>query len=51
MLLGRLTSPTQAAQRAEKLLRVQEALNGLGVRPNNAPGGPPPVSPSHEFFG
>jgi RNA polymerase sigma-70 factor (ECF subfamily) len=29
MLLGRLTSPTQAAQRAEKLLRVQEALNGL----------------------
>lgn len=29
MLLGRLTSPTQAAQRAEKLLRIQEALNGL----------------------
>jgi RNA polymerase sigma-70 factor (ECF subfamily) len=29
MLLGRLTSPTQAAQRAERLLRVQEALNTL----------------------
>jgi RNA polymerase sigma-70 factor (ECF subfamily) len=29
MLLGRLTSPTQAAQRAERLLRVQEALNSL----------------------
>ena len=29
MLLGRLTSPTQAAQRAERLVRVQEALNGL----------------------
>jgi RNA polymerase sigma-70 factor, ECF subfamily len=29
MLLGRNTSPTQAAQRAERLLRVQEALNGL----------------------
>lgn len=29
MLLGRLTSPTQAAQRAERLLRVQEALNIL----------------------
>ena len=29
MLLGRQTSPTQAAQRAERLLRVQEALNSL----------------------
>jgi RNA polymerase sigma-70 factor, ECF subfamily len=29
MLLGRHTTPTQAAQRAERLLRVQEALNGL----------------------
>ncbi len=29
MLLGRHTSPTQAAQRAERLLRVQEALNSL----------------------
>jgi RNA polymerase sigma-70 factor, ECF subfamily len=29
MLLGRITSPTQAAQRAERLLRVQEALNSL----------------------
>ena len=29
MLLGRDTSPTHAAQRAEKLLRVQEALNSL----------------------
>jgi RNA polymerase sigma-70 factor (ECF subfamily) len=29
MLLGRLTSPTQAAQRAERILRVQEALNAL----------------------
>jgi RNA polymerase sigma-70 factor (ECF subfamily) len=29
MLLGRLTSPTQAAQRAEQILRVQEALNAL----------------------
>jgi RNA polymerase sigma-70 factor (ECF subfamily) len=29
MLLGRQTSPTQAAQRAERLLRVQEALNAL----------------------
>jgi RNA polymerase sigma-70 factor, ECF subfamily len=29
MLLGRLTSPTQAAQRAERLLQVQEALNSL----------------------
>lgn len=27
MLLGRLTSPTQAAQRAERLLRIQEAIN------------------------
>jgi RNA polymerase sigma-70 factor, ECF subfamily len=29
MLLGRHTSPTQAAQRAERMLRLQEALNGL----------------------
>jgi RNA polymerase sigma-70 factor (ECF subfamily) len=29
MLLGRQTSPTQAAVRAERLLRVQEALNSL----------------------
>jgi RNA polymerase sigma-70 factor (ECF subfamily) len=29
MLLGRQTSPTQAAQRAERVLRVQEALNSL----------------------
>jgi RNA polymerase sigma-70 factor (ECF subfamily) len=29
MLLGRYTTPTQAAQRAERLLRVQEALNSL----------------------
>jgi RNA polymerase sigma-70 factor, ECF subfamily len=29
MLLGRHTSPTQAAQRAERLMRVQEALNSL----------------------
>ena len=29
MLLGRHTSPTQAALRAERLLRVQEALNTL----------------------
>jgi RNA polymerase sigma-70 factor (ECF subfamily) len=29
MLLGQLTSPTQAAQRAERMLRVQEALNRL----------------------
>jgi RNA polymerase sigma-70 factor, ECF subfamily len=29
MLLGRHTSPTQAALRAERLLRVQEALNSL----------------------
>ena len=28
-LLGKLTSPTQAAVRAERLLRVQEALNAL----------------------
>ena len=28
-LLGRLTSPTQAAVRAERLLRLQEALNAL----------------------
>src|SRR5262245_3591319 len=29
MLLGRQTSPTRAAQRAERLLRIQEALNTL----------------------
>jgi RNA polymerase sigma-70 factor, ECF subfamily len=29
MLLGKYTSPTEAAQRAERLLRVQEALNAL----------------------
>jgi RNA polymerase sigma-70 factor, ECF subfamily len=29
MLLGRHTSPTQAAQRAERMLRVQEALASL----------------------
>jgi RNA polymerase sigma-70 factor (ECF subfamily) len=29
MLLGRLTSPGLAAQRAERILRVQEALNSL----------------------
>jgi RNA polymerase sigma-70 factor (ECF subfamily) len=29
MLLGRYTSPTQAALRAERVLRVQEALNSL----------------------
>jgi RNA polymerase sigma-70 factor (ECF subfamily) len=29
MLLGRQTSPTQAALRAERMLRVQEALNSL----------------------
>jgi RNA polymerase sigma-70 factor, ECF subfamily len=29
MLLGRTTSPTQAALRAERMLRVQEALNSL----------------------
>ena len=29
MLLGRHTSPTQAAERAERMLRVQEALNSL----------------------
>ena len=29
MLLGGNTSPTQAARRAERLLRVQEAMNGL----------------------
>jgi RNA polymerase sigma-70 factor (ECF subfamily) len=29
MLLGRLTSPTQAAQRAERIQRVQEALDRL----------------------
>jgi RNA polymerase sigma-70 factor (ECF subfamily) len=28
-LLGKVTSPTQAAVRAERLLRLQEALNGL----------------------
>src|SRR5262245_23908616 len=31
-LLGRHTSPTQAALRAERLLRVQEALNALDPR-------------------
>lgn len=29
MLLGKQTSPSQAAQRAERMLRVQEALNSL----------------------
>jgi RNA polymerase sigma-70 factor (ECF subfamily) len=29
LLLGRLTSPTQAATRAERQLRLQEALNGM----------------------
>jgi RNA polymerase sigma-70 factor (ECF subfamily) len=29
MLLGQLTSPTQAVQPAERMLRVQEALNSL----------------------
>jgi RNA polymerase sigma-70 factor (ECF subfamily) len=29
MLLGQHTSPTQAAARAERLLRLQEALNAL----------------------
>lgn len=29
MLLGKHTSPTEAAQRAERLLRIQEALNTL----------------------
>jgi hypothetical protein len=29
MLLGRLTSPSDAAIRAEQVLRVQEALNAL----------------------
>jgi RNA polymerase sigma-70 factor (ECF subfamily) len=29
MLLGRLTSPTQAAQRAEVRVLLQEALNGM----------------------
>ena len=29
MLLGRLTSPTQAAVRAERLIRLQEALNTM----------------------
>ena len=29
LLLGRLTSPTQAAVRAERQLRLQEALNGM----------------------
>lgn len=29
MLLGRHTSPSDAAQRAERIVRVQEALNGL----------------------
>jgi hypothetical protein len=29
MLLGRHTPPTQADERAERMLRVQEALNSL----------------------
>ena len=29
LLLGRVTSPTQAAQRAEMKIRLQEALNGM----------------------
>jgi RNA polymerase sigma-70 factor (ECF subfamily) len=29
MLLGRLSSPTQAAVRAERLIRIQDALNAL----------------------
>jgi RNA polymerase sigma-70 factor (ECF subfamily) len=29
MLLGQLTSPTHAAERAERMLRMQEALNSL----------------------
>jgi RNA polymerase sigma-70 factor (ECF subfamily) len=29
MLLGRLTSPSNAAIRAEQVLRVQEVLNGM----------------------
>ena len=29
LLLGRLTSPTQAAVRAERQFRLQEALNGM----------------------
>jgi len=29
LLLGRFTSPTQAAMRAERQLRLQEALNGM----------------------
>src|SRR4029079_5979720 len=29
LLLGRLTSPSQAAVRAERQLRLQEALNGM----------------------
>jgi hypothetical protein len=29
MLLGRQSSPTQAAQRAERMLRDQEALDSL----------------------
>jgi len=29
LLLGRLTSPTQAAQRAEMKIRLQEALNSM----------------------
>ena len=29
LLLGRLTSPTEAAVRAERQLRLQEALNGM----------------------
>jgi RNA polymerase sigma-70 factor (ECF subfamily) len=30
MLLGRLTSPTRAAQRAELQLRLQDAINAMG---------------------
>ena len=32
-LLGKETSPTQAAVRAERLLRLQEALNALDPIP------------------
>jgi len=37
MLLGHLTSPTQAAARAELVLQVQEALNALGQRRGQPP--------------
>ena len=33
MLLGQHTSPTQAARRAERLIRVREALNSLPLLP------------------